>query len=118
MTMEAKWEKDHYEPIYFTKDNFGDIDREHDDPMVISTLIHNFLVKWILVNQGSSIDILYSHAVEALGLKKSTYNAYITALLGFIGGQVQVDGAVRLQLTVGTQPSVKIMKIDFLVVST
>ena len=61
MTSEAKWRKDHYEPIYFIEDDFGDIDREHDDPMVILALIHNFLVKQILVDQDSSADILYSH---------------------------------------------------------
>ena len=69
--------------------------------MVISTLIHNFVVKQILVNQGSSANILYFHVAEALGLQKSMYNAYTDALVGFTRGQVQVDGAIRLQLTVG-----------------
>ena len=50
MTMEAKWRKDQYKPIYFTEDDFGDIDRVHDDPMVILALVHNFLVKRILVD--------------------------------------------------------------------
>ena len=84
--------------------------------MVISALVHNFLVKRILVDQGSSVDILYSHMAEALGLQKSMYNAYTGALMGFIGGLVQVDGAVKLQLTVGIQLCVKIVEIDFLVV--
>ena len=35
MTVEAKRRRDQYKPIYFTKDNFGDIDRAHDDLMVI-----------------------------------------------------------------------------------
>ena len=42
--------------------------------MVISALVHNFLMKWILVDQESSADILYSHAVEALGFEKGAYN--------------------------------------------
>ena len=50
MATEAKRRKDNHEPIYFTEDDFEDIDRKHDDPMVISTLIHNFLVKQILVD--------------------------------------------------------------------
>ena len=44
MAMEAKWRKDQYEPIYFTEDDFGDIYWVHNNPMVISTLEHNFLV--------------------------------------------------------------------------
>ena len=45
--MNAKNKKgnENYDPIYFTKEDFGDIKREHDDPMVISTSIHNFLIK-------------------------------------------------------------------------
>ena len=61
-------------PICFTED-LGDMDKEHDDPMVIFTLIQNFLVKWILVDQGSLADILYSHVIEALGILRSTYKS-------------------------------------------
>ena len=86
MTAEPKRRRDKHEPIYFTEDDFGDIDRAHDDPMVILALVHNFLVKRILVNQGNSIDILYSHATEALGLKKCMYNTYTSTLVGFVGG--------------------------------
>ena len=69
------------EPIYLIEDDFGDIDRVHNDPMVISALIHNFLVKRILVDQRSSVDILYSHMAEALGLEKCMYSAYIGTLI-------------------------------------
>ena len=44
-----KW-KEHYEPIYFTEEDFEDIKKEHDDPMVIPALIHNFLVKRVLID--------------------------------------------------------------------
>ena len=104
--------------IYFTEDDFDDIDHAHNNPMVILTLIYNFLVKRILVDQGSLANILYCHAAEALGLEKGMYSAYTGTLVRFIGGQVQVDGTVRLQLTVGTQPCVKIVEIDFLIVFT
>ena len=55
--------------------------------MVISALIHNFLVKRILVDQGSSSDILYSHAEIVLGLQKSMHNTYTGELVGFTGGK-------------------------------
>ena len=83
ITAEAKQRKDQYEPIYFTEDDIGDIDWAHDNLMVISALVHNFLVKQILANQGSSIDILYSHMAEALNLEKCMYNTYAGALVGF-----------------------------------
>ena len=42
MSAESKKQKEHYEPICFIQENFRDIDKEHDDLMVISTLIRNF----------------------------------------------------------------------------
>ena len=64
----SKKRKEHYEPIYFIKEDFGNVDKEHDDPMLILALIHNFLVMWVLINWGSSTNILYSYVTEALGL--------------------------------------------------
>ena len=87
MTVEAKRRKDRYELIYFTKDDFGDIDRAHDDPMVILAFVHNFLVKRILVDQGSLTNILYSHVVEALGLERGMYSAYTSTLVRFTRGR-------------------------------
>ena len=83
MNVENKRQKEYYEPIYFTKEDFGDIEREHDNPMVISALIHNFLVKRVLINQESLADILYSHAVEALSISRSAYMPYNDTLIGF-----------------------------------
>ena len=82
-----KW-REHYEPIYFTEEDFRDIKKEHNDQMAISILIHNFLVKRVLIDQGSSADILYSHATEALGIPKSLYKPYNDVLVRFAGGQV------------------------------
>ena len=73
MNTEHKKRREKYELIYFIEEDFGDIDKKHDDPMVISGLTHNFLVKWVLVNHESLVDILYSHVVEALGLQKGMY---------------------------------------------
>ena len=68
MSVEHKKRKDHYEPIYFIKEDFRDISREHDNPMVVLTLIHNLLIKQVLINQGNSTNILYSNVTKVLGL--------------------------------------------------
>jgi len=46
-------------PITFTDDDFTAIDPAKDDPMVITVEIEKFGITKVLVNQGSSIDILY-----------------------------------------------------------
>ena len=45
MNAKSKNQKNHYEPIYFTKEDFGDIDKKQDDLIIILTLFHNLLVK-------------------------------------------------------------------------
>jgi len=46
-------------PIVFTDDDFHGLDHQQDDPMVITVEIENYAVKKVLVDQGSSVDILY-----------------------------------------------------------
>ena len=118
MNAENKRCKEQYEPICFKEEDFREIEREHDDSMVISALIHNFLVKRVLVDQCSFADILYSHAVETLGISKNSYNRCNGVLVSFTGGHVQVESTMRLQVTVGNHPQLKTMEVDFLIVST
>ena len=87
MNKKNKYWKEHYEPIYFMKEDFGDIDREHDDPMVILALIHNMLTKWVLINQWSWTNILYYHAVVTLNISRNAYKLYSGMLVGFVGGR-------------------------------
>ena len=88
MNAEHKKQKEQYEPIYFTDEDFKDVDKEHDDPMEISVSIHNFLVQRVLVNQGSLVNVLFSYVIEALGLQKSMYKLYNDTIVKFIKGQV------------------------------
>ena len=47
-------------PITFTKEDFKGVDyRQQDDPMVIAVDMDRFTIRKILVDQGSSVDILY-----------------------------------------------------------
>jgi len=46
-------------PITFTNADFRGIDPTQDDPMVITVEIENFVIRKTLVDQGSSVDILY-----------------------------------------------------------
>ena len=47
--------------ISFSDDDHSKgFDCDHDDPMAITATIHNYIVKRILVCQGSSIDFMYN----------------------------------------------------------
>jgi len=46
-------------PITFTDEDFKGVDSSQDDPMVILVNIDKFTIMKTLVDQGSSVDILY-----------------------------------------------------------
>ena len=57
--------------ISFSDDDYPKgFDHHHDDPMVITTTICNYIVKRILVYQESSIDILYNVATTNMNIQK------------------------------------------------
>jgi len=45
--------------ITFTDDDFHCLDHQQDDPMVITVELENYAIKKVLIDQGSSVDILY-----------------------------------------------------------
>ena len=61
---------------------------EHDYLMVILTLVHNFLVKWVLIDQESLANIPYSYMAKALGIPRSMYKSYNNMLSSFAGASV------------------------------
>lgn len=52
--------------ITFTEEDFKGVDPSQDDPMVISVNIDNFTIMKTLIDQGSSVDILYWKTVKAM----------------------------------------------------
>lgn len=57
-------------PIVFMKEDFEGIYPHENDPMVILAVSADYRVKRVLVDQGSSADILYWDTFEWLGLGK------------------------------------------------
>jgi len=58
-------------PITFTDRDFKAIDPKQDDPMVITVTIDEFVVMKTLVDQGSSVDILYWKTFKKLMIRSS-----------------------------------------------
>ena len=46
-------------PITFSDSDFQGTDPNQDDPMVITVEVESFAIKKVLIDQGSSVDILY-----------------------------------------------------------
>ena len=84
--------------------------------MVIIATIHNYSVKRILVDQGSSADILYSAIAASIGIKKSNLKPHEGSLIGFSRKHVPIEGLIRLRVTLGTWSAMVDMDVDFLMV--
>ncbi|XP_030936220.1 uncharacterized protein LOC115961367 [Quercus lobata] len=73
------------EPITFNNDDLEGTIQPHDDALVVTARINCFIVKRVMVDQGSGVDVMYSDLFKGLGLKNADLSKYDTPLVGFYG---------------------------------
>ncbi|XP_073125955.1 uncharacterized protein [Henckelia pumila] len=88
----------------------------HNDALIISATISNFWVKKILVDLGSSVDIIFHDAFVKLGISNAQLTPVNTPLIGFSGEIVEALGEVTLPLSLGSYPKRSTKMVKFLVV--
>ena len=88
----------------------------HIDPLVITLTIEGFNIKRILVDNGSSADIIYLPAFQQLKLDPGKLCPFDSPLVSFSGDKVYLKGIVTLTVTVGTYSKQLARQLDFLVV--
>jgi len=85
----------------------------HHDALVISLTVANCLVKGILVDNGSSGNIIFQAAYKDLGLEESALTRRITPLIGFSGEVKETAGEITLPLYAeGINMSTKFLLVD------
>ncbi|XP_065039424.1 uncharacterized protein LOC135673957 [Musa acuminata AAA Group] len=89
---------------------------DHDDALVISARVANAQMRRIMVDTGSSANILYFDAFQKLGLATENLSPMRSTLTGFTGDSISPPGAITLPLTLGTPPKSKTVMTTFLVV--
>jgi hypothetical protein len=80
--------------------------------------IANCRVHRVLIDTGSSVDILFKGAHEQLNLKNSCYNSCTSQLYGFTGDSVMPMGSKILPVIVGEAPLQQNIMTEFIVVDT
>ncbi|XP_027345819.1 uncharacterized protein LOC113857806 [Abrus precatorius] len=104
-------------PITFNDNEFQGIDPVQDDPMVISfDDILNCTVRKMLIDQGSSADILYWNTFRQIGIPKDELREYHEPLVGFSGERVETRGCIDLYTSFGSKNKGKRIKVTYLVV--
>src|SRR3954469_21838693 len=77
----------------------------------------NFDVRRVLVDEGSSVDIMYSHLFRTLQLDESHLTPYVGSdLQGFNGATTKTWGYVELIVTFGEEEASRQVKTRFLVI--
>ena len=83
--------------------SFGDEDLEgtiqpHDDSLVVTARISGFLVKRVMIDQGSGADVIYPDLFKGLELKSQDSIKYDTSLVSFDERVVIPEGQISLPL--------------------
>ncbi|GFZ03486.1 hypothetical protein Acr_16g0001100 [Actinidia rufa] len=83
---------------------------------VVNAVIANFNVQRILVDNGSSADILFISAFEKMRIVLDKLHPFHTPLVGFGGNMTHPLGWIKLPVTLGTEPHQITAWQDFIVV--
>ena len=76
----------------------------HKDVIVISLRIASQKVYKILIDNGSSTDILFRSTLNRMDLVKAKFEPIKSTLYGFTGDSVHFEGVLNLPVELGTHP--------------
>ncbi|GAV78960.1 LOW QUALITY PROTEIN: hypothetical protein CFOL_v3_22425, partial [Cephalotus follicularis] len=105
------------EVISFSDADYEGVRLPHDDPVVVTLLVELFTMKRILVDSGSSADILYKHAFDQLNIPVDHLRPVKTPLVG-VAGEMPSSGIHCLSVVAGTSLCQTQVQMTFLVVDT
>lgn len=81
---------------------------------MVTTRINGFIVKRVLIDQGSGAKVMYPNLFKVLGLKAEDLSKYDTPLVGFGSRMVVLKG--HISLLVNTEG--KEVMVNFIMVSS
>ncbi|KAK3021099.1 hypothetical protein RJ639_045483 [Escallonia herrerae] len=79
-----------------TKDDLKNVKTPHDDPLVIIIKAEKFDVKRVLVDNGSSAEVLFYDAFKKMNIPMDRLRKMDTPLYGFSNHPVTVEGVIAL----------------------
>ncbi|XP_072060302.1 uncharacterized protein [Arachis hypogaea] len=100
----------------FTQADFKSNIQNLDDPVVITIQLGDLLVKKVLLDLGSSADVLFYSTFQKMKLSDNNLQPTVGDLVGFLGERVPILVSVWLRTTLGEYPLSKTYDIQYLVV--
>ena len=96
---------------FLDEDKIGTI-QLHDDALMITFRTRRYDVKRVMVDQGSTIEIMYPDLYKGLNLKVEDLIPYSSPLVSFEGKIIIPNGQIRLLVQTGSE----VVEVDFIVV--
>lgn len=117
-----------YSPIKYRRSeptpiiSFGENDEEgvfypHEDAFVVTMLVAKFTTRRILIDNGSSTNILFWEAFTWMGINAARLQPAPMLLKGFSEETVQPIETITLFVLAGNTPCIASIMVDFLVVN-
>ncbi|KAK0591705.1 hypothetical protein LWI29_006635 [Acer saccharum] len=105
-----------HDPITFTAEDSDGIDAKPNDAIVVGVRIAHRDVLRVMIDNGSSADILSARVYDELRLDRKDLEPFHVPLKGFGGAEVRSLGTVKLPVRFGTAPCRRTILLDFVVV--
>ncbi|XP_023912551.1 uncharacterized protein LOC112024147 [Quercus suber] len=102
--------------IEFSEEDAQRLHHPHDDALVVSLQVGDYNLHRVLVDNGSSADILYYPTYQQMKISRERLVPTNAPLVGFGGAKVFPLGAVTLAVTGGDYPQQITKDVTFLVV--
>jgi hypothetical protein len=102
--------------VGFSDEDYVGVPLPHTDALVVSLTIANHQIRRILINTGSSTDILFKSAFDHMSIPRDRVIPILCHLLGFVGEKVLPLGSIKLPVTTGTYLRQKVIMVKFLLV--
>ncbi|KAJ3687989.1 hypothetical protein LUZ61_017153 [Rhynchospora tenuis] len=104
--------------ITFGPEDYEGVHLPHDDAIVLMLRVNGTKVGRILIDTGSSADVIYFETLKKLRLQDHPLKPMATPLTGFTGDQLIPMGIIDLPVTFGDSPRDVVSRVSFIVVNT
>ena len=102
--------------IMFSDSDLKGCQHPYDDPLVVRAVVTNKTVHRVLIDNGSSADIIFALAFDKMGIGREKLEHVNTHLRRFSGEKVLPLGSIQLVLTLGDPPCQATTTARFLIV--
>ena len=104
--------------MYFSEEDARGVKQPHENPLVIMVMIEGFNTRRVLMDNGSSTDIIYLPAFQQLKVDQKRFRPFDSPLINFSRDKVYPRGIVTLTVTAGSHPFQVTNRQNFLVVDS